>query len=98
MDAKLRERFGKLPGKLESDQEGERANVASLCTKLLREHRLTWADVVAGKLTDGEQETGQAFNHGYVQGFADGFTQGISRAGRRLARRRRGGQKRSGGR
>jgi hypothetical protein len=69
MDAKLRERFGKFLGKLESDQDGERANAASLCTKLLREYRLTWADVVAGKLTDGEQETGQAF--------ADGFTQGI---------------------
>jgi hypothetical protein len=87
MDAKLREQLGKLLGKLESDQDGERANAASLCTKLLREHRLTWADVVAGKLTDGEQETGQAFNHGYVQGFADGFTQGIKQ-GREEAPRR----------
>jgi hypothetical protein len=78
MDTKLRERFGKLLGKLGSDQDGERANAASLCTKLLREHRLTWADVVAGKLTGSGHETGQTFNQGYVRGFADGFAQGVT--------------------
>jgi hypothetical protein len=85
MDAKLRERFGKLIGKLGSDQDGERANAASLCTKFLREHRLTWADVVAGKLAGSGQETGQMFSQGYARGFADGFANGVKQ-GREEAR------------
>jgi flagellar biosynthesis/type III secretory pathway protein FliH len=85
MDAKLRERFGKLIGKLGSDQDGERANAASLCTKFLREHRLTWADVIAGKLAGSGQETGQMFSQGYARGFADGFANGVKQ-GREEAR------------
>ncbi len=80
MDAKLRERFVKLLGKLGSDHDGERANAASLCTKLLREHRLTWADVVAGKLTGGSAAQEQTFATGYVRGFADGFAHGVKHA------------------
>jgi hypothetical protein len=44
MDAKVRDRFRKLMGKLGSDYDGERASAAHLCTKLLLQHRLTWGE------------------------------------------------------
>jgi hypothetical protein len=79
MDAKARGLFRKLIGKLGSDQEGERASAANLCTRLLLRHRLTWADVVAGKLEDG-QDTDRTFEQGYLRGYEDGFQRGVKSA------------------
>ena len=79
MDVKTRDLFRKLIGKLGSDQEGERASAANLCTRLLSRHRLTWADVVAGKLQDG-QRIDLTFEQGYLRGYEDGFQRGVKPA------------------
>jgi hypothetical protein len=77
MDAKVRARIRKLMGKLGSDYDGERASAAHLCTKLLLQHRLTWADVVAGKLESGGQDADRTLEQGYLRGYQDGFRHGV---------------------
>ncbi len=42
-----RERLVRICGMFGSDYEGERANAAAAADRLLREHRLTWRDVLA---------------------------------------------------
>src|SRR4051794_41972044 len=76
MDVKARDLFRKLIGKLGSDQDGERASAANLCTRLLLRHRLTWADVVAGKVEGGEN-TDRTFDQDYIRGYEDGFQKGV---------------------
>lgn len=43
-------------GRLGSDHEGERATAAGMATAILRENGLTWADVLADPLRQGEPE------------------------------------------
>ena len=76
MDVKARDLFRKLIGKLGSDQDGERASAANLCTRLLLRHRLTWADVVAGKVEGGEN-TDRTLDQDYIRGYEDGFQKGV---------------------
>jgi hypothetical protein len=80
MDDKARDLFRKLIGKLGSDQDGERASAANLCTRLLLRHKLTWVDVVAGKLQDGVEEPERTFEQGYLRGYDEGFWQGVKAA------------------
>ncbi len=40
------DRLNKLTGLLASEFDGERANAARMATRLLRQHNLTWADLV----------------------------------------------------
>src|SRR4051794_23643349 len=83
MDVKARDLFRKLIGKLGSDQDGERASAANLCTRLLLRHRLTWADVVAGKVEGGEN-TDRTFDQDYIRGYEDGFQKGVRWQGNRV--------------
>src|SRR3954462_2893731 len=76
MDVKARDLFRKLIGKLGSDQDGERASAANLCTRLLLRDRLTWAQVLAGKVESGEN-TDRTFNQDYIRGDGDVFMMGV---------------------
>ena len=48
------DRLTKLAGMLGSDHDGERASAALLATRLLRDHGLTWRDVL-GRQPSGER-------------------------------------------
>jgi len=43
-----RERLAKICGRLGSDHDGERASAAALASRLLRDHGVTWAELVEG--------------------------------------------------
>lgn len=49
LDSPTLQRLAKLCGMLGSSHDGERASAAALADRLIREHGLTWPDVIAAK-------------------------------------------------
>lgn len=50
----LLDRLAKICGRLSSDFDGERAAAALLATGLLRQHGLTWAELIAAAAVPGQ--------------------------------------------
>jgi hypothetical protein len=64
LDPQILDRLRKLLGMLGSDHAGERATAGRMASDLLRDHKLTWTDVVgaepqgAGRVRIGREPTG----------------------------------------
>ena len=63
-------RLVQLLGMMGSDHNGEVLNAARLAQRLVRDHGLTWEEVMTGIATDIARELGQAFETGYANGRA----------------------------
>lgn len=62
-----RHRLSRLLGMMGSNADGEALNAARAADRLVRQHGLTWPDVIVG-----------CFTSGYAAGFDDGFDDGLA--------------------
>ena len=81
MSPNLIDRLTKVCGMFGSDHEGERAAAASVADRLLRQHGLSWADVLWAKpsrsTTEDQIDFVLCHGEGILDPWQEGFLRGI---------------------